>query len=286
MALAPEDKAELVDALSSLPQFQFLDRLMNSPQGKQIMDGGLSPEDEAGAEQMAADEAADDQLDPMPGGDGLTDDLDGLPMGGGGGDEDLGDLGGDAPEPAGDMDDLDDVLGAGDEEEENPKKFQQQYSARANKALNAERQRYHALATSHKKLLKEHGSLLGRVQTIERERTDTKRAAVIDRLATDYPHFVDADEEKQKALYSAGASMTDAQFDSHIADLERYAQRSSPVTRMLPQGESRTKIPDRERYAAQESELAVKIATRAVDSGKVMNWDEAVAEARKQLGRS
>lgn len=243
--LSPEDKAEIVDAIATLPQFQFLDKLMNSKKAMGLVEAE-QPEQFAGDED---DEMLDPALEvPVDQGDEL---------------------------PAPEEDDLDDLLG-----DKPPSKFAQQHYAAKKRGSYAEK--YQALLRSHQKLIRDQGQLHTQVQEMRQSTVDANRRSTLRQIESEYPHFIDAEEEAGVTLYSAGANMSDEQFDAHVARLVKYAQRSSPVTRMIPGGENPIKG-SKQDYELKRSEVAVRIGTEAANTGSNKDWTQCLAEADKEL---
>ena len=239
--LSPEDKAEIVEAISSLPQFKFLDQLMREKQQPEQPD------------RLSAEEFDDDI--PTPGAEELPTD-----------------------------DDLDDIAGLLEDDEEDPKKPEQfsghRYSDAANRGAMV--QRYAVLERSHKKLLADHAALHQEVRAQSRAATDQQRLNRLESLGRRYEHFVDVEEEKSLTLYSMGANLSDEQFEAHVTRLERQAQRAIPSMASIPRGEYPAER-NSAKYSQQRAELAVQICTDAVSAGRMMTYEDGLAEADKRL---
>lgn len=143
-------------------------------------------------------------------------------------------------------------------------------------------ERFNALEKSHNSLVLQTKSLLEENTRLGRERSDANRRSAIVNLSNRFPGVVNQDEEIATCLYSAGSGMSDAEFDKHVATIERFATRaiSSDFVR-IPAGE----MPDNRNVEVDKkaAALAVEIHTTRVAEGKASDWDSALAEARKQL---
>lgn len=277
--LAPQDLQQVIHAISQTPQFDLLSKLLETfktPDAliQAIQGGGM------GAEMGGED---------LEGGD--------LGEGGGGLDEGLGT----APE-GGDLDDLD-ALGGGEEEpeptpepegeptgeappEEEPEPERRSMSTAGNAVV----EKYTQLQRSHNEALKDMATMHGRIQQLERINANHARRAKIADLQTRFPTFIDATEELERCLYSQKGSMTDAEFEKHIADVERYAERHAKASVYIPTGDAPKMEDDLgspEKYAMSQkiNQRAVKIATdyASKNPGKVMAYEEAKRLAREEL---
>ena len=78
--------------------------------------------------------------------------------------------------------------------------------------------------------------------------------------------------------------MSDAEFDRHVATIERYAQKWVEPVR-LPEGELDRPLEtsDREQYAERRSGLAVQLYQAAAGTDGELDWEQALAAADKQL---
>ena len=143
-------------------------------------------------------------------------------------------------------------------------------------------ERFNALEKSHNTLVQQTKSLLEENTRLGRERSDANRRSAIVNLSNRFPGVVNQDEEIATCLYSAGSGMSDAEFDKHVATIERFATRAiaSDFVR-IPAGE----MPDSRNVEVDKkaAALAVEIHTMRVAEGKASDWDSALAEARKQL---
>ena len=317
MPFSNEDIGQILSALQELPQFQFLDQLMQQQQQ------GAGAGDAAPVDDMAGEASADDF----------------------GGDDDLSDLqdllidepGDDQPAPGPDGGDEPPVAAEGDEPEEKntpaalaalgpalagagraavaaaPKALPAlgraamhpatiagsagYLGARAGakrnslKASGQTADKYSRLKSAHNALVQEHGRLANRLQVVERERTDAERVAALQNLSSQYPDFIDLDAEFAATLYSRGASMGDKAFRSHVGQVEKYAHKAAMVSRTqasdIPRGEvSRPASATTDKYAARLAKEAVRIHTAAINAGKDgFTWEEAKAQAEATIAK-
>ena len=197
-------------------------------------------------------------------------------------------------EPEGDdYGDLDDLLGqgegekpgapAGPDDDQYPEDEQEKLSMAANQITP---ERYAALRKAQDTLVRTVGQQQAQIQSLTRESADAKRQARFAQLRADHPRFpIDDEQDVKPALYSLGGQMSDAEFDRHIAQMERYAQRFVETVR-LPEGE--LAVPqdpnDREQYSARRSGLAVQLYQAAAGTDAELDWEQALAQADKQLG--
>ena len=285
--LAPQDLQQVIHAISQTPQFDFLTKLLEAfktPDGliQAIQGGGMGGEEgglEGGMEGGLDDGGAglDDGLGGEPGGDELGD-LDAL------GGEDAA-LGGGEEEPTPEPE----AAGPGEappEEEPLPERRSM------TTAGNAVVEKYTQLQRSHNEALKDMATMHSRIQLLERTNANHARRAKIADLQSRFPTFVDASEETERCLYSQKGSMSDAEFDKHIADVERYAEKHAKSSVYIPSGDAPKMEDDLgspEKYAMSQkiNQRAVKIATdyASKNPGKVMAYEEAKRIAREDLSK-
>lgn len=247
MPLSNEDISQLLAALQQTPQFQFLNQQMQAAQAPPAGAGG------------AADPGA-----------------------------------GDAPATDDDLAALDDLAGGGPPAapQEDPQKNAAAMKFALGKGGEAIVQKYQALQSSHNRLMQDLGQAQARIQALDRRAADADRTTALMGLRQKYGEFVDLEDELGRTLYSRGANLSDEAFATHVATVEKYAQRASQHARLhaaeLPGGISDygNRDADVERYQAALSAEAVRVHTRAVNSGKYMTYDEAVAEAKKVVGEA
>ena len=283
--LAPQDLQQVIHAISQTPQFDFLTKLLEAfktPDGliEAIQGGGAGLGGDEGLEgglDQGGDEAMDQGLGIAPEGDDLGD-LDALGSGEG---DDLG--GGEEPEPTPGPEG--EPSGeAPTEEEPEPEKRSMSTSG------NAVVEKYTQLQRSHNEALKDMATMHSRIQQLERINANHARRAKIAELQNRFPTFIDASEELERCLYSQKGSMTDAEFEKHIADVERYAEKHAKASVYIPTGDAPKTEEDLgspEKYAMSQkiNQRAVKIATdyASKNPGKVMAYEEAKRIAREEL---
>jgi len=141
---------------------------------------------------------------------------------------------------------------------------------------------------SHGEALKDMSAMHARIQQLERTNADHARRAKLSELQTKYPHFVDAADEGTRCLYSQKASMTDAQFESHIASVERYAQKAQQSSVYIPTGDAPKMEDDNgspEKYAQRQkiNLRAVAIATAKRNRGEAIDYETAKQLAAQEL---
>jgi len=139
----------------------------------------------------------------------------------------------------------------------------------------AEREKYRKTEEAYESLKKEHYALKTKHNEIIRQACDSARSAKLDEMALRFA--VDADEEKDRCLYSRGSKMDNANFDLHVATIERLAQ-PSPVGRGIPLGRlpSQTEPEDAEKY-----ERAKDYAEEKRREGTPISWDAALHAIEK-----
>lgn len=165
----------------------------------------------------------------------------------------------------------------------------EQYSALVNdhqaltEQYSALNDQYSALSQAHQQLFVQYGELKASVAEIQKRAVDAERSQAIKELYSQYPHFVVPEEEFAKCLYSQGSTMDEATFQSHMADLAKYAQRSSPVSTMIPGGTF--DLPATvDKYAAEVAAKVVDRYTREMEKGIHRSYDVIEAEVRKEMG--
>lgn len=134
----------------------------------------------------------------------------------------------------------------------------------------AERDTYRKTEEAFESLKKEHYALKTKHNEIIRQACDAARDAKLDEMAMRFA--IDADEEKDRCLYSRGSKMDNANFDLHVATIERLAQ-PSPVGRGIPLGRlpEQTEPEDAEKY-----ERAKDYAEQKRKEGTPITWDTAL----------
>lgn len=164
----------------------------------------------------------------------------------------------------------------------------QQYSQKGDKEAVTEKysqEFVEDLIGKHQELLDETGKLRTAVGGLMQERTDAQRAYRLQQMAQKYAAIeANLDEELERVLYSAGAQMTDEEFDAHCQTIERYAAQSSPPKGMIPDGEEPNREASKERYSQEFNAEVVKRCTSALKSGKVPSYDEVANDLAKERG--
>jgi hypothetical protein len=285
--LAPQDLQQVIHAISQTPQFDFLTKLLEAfktPDAliEAIQGGGMGGEE--GGLESGLDDGGGAGLDGGLGGEPGGDDLGDLDALGGGGD-DLGGGGGEEPEPTPESG------GEGPPSDEAPPEEEPEPEKRSmNTAGNAVVEKYTQLQRSHNEALKDMATMHARIQQLERVNANHARRAKISDLQSRFPTFIDASEELERCLYSQKGSMTDAEFEKHIADVERYAEKHAKASVYIPTGDAPKTEEDLgspEKYAMSQkiNQRAVKIATdyASKNPGKVMAYEEAKRIAREEL---
>ena len=94
--------------------------------------------------------------------------------------------------------------------------------------------------------------------------------------------------EQKGADASALRTMSDEDFEAHVATIERYASRSAPVSEMIPSGVMPYRSPSAreaklEKYQEQIAERAVAICTAGYEQGQTVDYDTAYAQAEKEV---
>jgi hypothetical protein len=191
---------------------------------------------------------------------------------------------------------LDDLLGgdegtppgppagpADEDDDDQPPGSKEKLSMAANQPITPER--YAALRKAQDTLVRTVGQQQAQIQLLTRESADARRQARFAKLRADHPRFpIDDEQDVKPALYSMGGQMSDAEFDRHVAQMERYAQRFVETVR-LPEGEpvGHQETVDKEEYAARRSGVAIQLYQAAAGTDQELDWEQALAAADKQL---
>ena len=141
-------------------------------------------------------------------------------------------------------------------------------------------ERYSQLSEVNGKLMQSHAQLKTAVVQLERRAVDADRSLRIKELYSNFPHMVVEEEEYEKCLYSCGSTMSNEEFEAHLVQVEKYAQRAPAVTRMIPSGSG-------EVSESQEEYISKKVVERYqqhADAGVHRGYDELELEVRKELG--
>lgn len=146
------------------------------------------------------------------------------------------------------------------------------------------RDKYSQLAEVNQKLMQDHAQVRKAVINLERAHCDKDRELQLRELHQKYSHFIDLDEELDRCLYSRESQMSPSQFDEHVESLERYAARSNPVTRMIPNGNAPSGTLDKDNYEAQVADMVVDRYTRYASKGEIKTYEDIEREVREELG--
>lgn len=157
-----------------------------------------------------------------------------------------------------------------------------QYSAGGN----AQVDRYAALQGTINSLVRKVADLQATNEVLGKERADAVRLSRLQALEQAYSGFVSADEEADRCLYSAGANISDDEFEKKIADIERYAARAIQ-SRMLPGGDARpVSSPSVDRYsdrARQISDETVRRCQTLASRGEAFDYDTVESQVAREL---
>ena len=277
--LNPEDIQQIVAAIAETEQWKWLTEKMSSEQldtepGGDGLDADFSAEDDleepddfSDLDDLAGPDEGGDEL-PMPDeGDAMPDEgVDALP---------------EEPEPD---------LEPKPEEKNTMYQATKDPKAKVSKpsANTAIVERYTALKASQDNLMKEHSAVVDRLAVLERDKSDLLRQRRLDGLAQQYPGFVDVEDESKAVLYSLGASMTDEQFDKHVATVEKYAQRAQKASVYIPEGDAprfEPEAPSPEKYAQAQRVLAMVKKLQGEKGNEGLNYDELKAKAIERLSK-
>lgn len=260
MAADPQLLSDIMAAIAETPQFKFLGRMMEEYEAEKALAAQPAPGavPGAGAPAVPAAPASPEPTAPAP------------------------------AKPADDLADLSDLLGPDNSPSSPPAKpgEPEKNTVSTTNPNVVSIEKYRALEGSHQNLIKLHGQQNERVQALERRATDADRRQKLSDLAGKYPVFVDAAEEGKACLYSEGANMSDDAFNSHVATIEKYAERMASVP-SIPRGALPASLAQSEvdKYEQKLSEEAIKIHGEALKQGRVMDYSTAEAEAKKRLGK-
>lgn len=149
-------------------------------------------------------------------------------------------------------------------------------------------EKYTQLQRSHQEALKDMATMHTRIQQLERTNANHARRARLAELHEKFPNFVDVPDECERCLYSEKASMSDAEFSKHVADVEKYAQKAQQASVYIPTGDAPKSEDDAgspEKYAMRQkiNQRAIQIATAKRSKGEVIDYETAKELARKEL---
>ena len=149
-------------------------------------------------------------------------------------------------------------------------------------------EKYTALQKSHNNLMQDFAKASARVEQLERRNADLDRKSRLTDIAQRFPGIVDVDEEAKVALYTLGGTMTDEQFSSHLATVEKYAERAMRASVYIPEGEApHQEATTPEKYAQAEAvkNMALKIHSEGLKRNENLSYDECRAKAVERLSK-
>lgn len=121
------------------------------------------------------------------------------------------------------------------------------------------------------------------MESEHRNATDIRRQSQIEQLSSRYS-VIDAEEELEKCLYSAGSEMSDAEFAKHCDSLEKIGARADALAgSSIPRGEMPMNERDTARFAA-DCTAAQEIFNEKINQGEWIDWDTALSMARQRRG--
>lgn len=151
-----------------------------------------------------------------------------------------------------------------------------------------EKERYAAMEEKYLQLVGEFAQMKTRQGALEAERTDAIRSHRLHQLCSRMGGVVDFDEESSKVLYSAGADISDDEFEERLEMIERYASLAVPPTGMVPEGVAEDDGGDapisKERYSARVQSEVVRRITESVSAGKILDYNTVEGEVCREFG--
>jgi hypothetical protein len=283
----PAGKA--LDAVSKIPNFESAIQKLSGPmQGDDIEKGGEDKSPTPGLEPGEPPATTPGSDTPQQPGNTPTDDMpsdiDDLI----GGDKDAGDRA--EPNGANPPDDSDVKCPYCGQKKPGgiPPKHKERFSMDNDNSGTVER--YVQLQKSHTTLIEDFARANVRLEALEKRAADAERYMQLKDLATKYPDFVDLDDEAKAILYSQGSEMTGEQVTTHLAKVEKYAQKAGLGSVYIPAGAARTTEAGPEKYS-QEQQAAISKATVTIITQHnhahpkdEMDWETGKAKAITQLG--
>lgn len=134
-----------------------------------------------------------------------------------------------------------------------------------------ERERYARLEREHKELQ-------ARLSVIENGKRQAERYSKLQGLRSE--HAFDLKKEAERC-----SKLTDQQFLDHVVCIrENYAKIPAGMGLPVAVGEHYTEPGEKDKYARRVSERALEIALAGIDFGKHVSYEQARAEAVKELG--
>jgi len=146
-------------------------------------------------------------------------------------------------------------------------------------------EKYSALSDSFNRQLAEHAELRKALVGLEQRAVDADRLSALRDLRDRYSYFFDDEEwakQCETCLYSEGATMNSDQFTAHLAQVERYAKKASPVTPMIPVGRSGRSAPMDDVGEAELAQAIIDRCTASANRGEVMTYEVAREEIIKE----
>jgi hypothetical protein len=143
------------------------------------------------------------------------------------------------------------------------------------------------LAEANKRLFQEHAALRQSFVQQEQRLVDADRYSQIKTLHDRYGGFVEVETEAAKCLYSQGSKMTNDEFVSHLAYVEKYAAKaaSNPPVGMIPDGVVVARPSD---PAMQEKISRMTVERYSAEASRQVyrEYGDIEAEIKKELGVS
>jgi len=154
----------------------------------------------------------------------------------------------------------------------------------AKKTPDTDRENYAKLRVDHDQLSEKYAKLVvdnqakdDRITALEKDASDGRRSAIIERLVNTYA--IDGEAERGLCLYSMESderkeTMTDEQFNAHVSTIEKYATPSAVGAPTLPAGE----LPEEsDKQEAEKYQRALDYADVQRKQGKDITWAQAEA---------
>lgn len=255
--MTPEDLKQIVEAVQSTPQFQFLNQLMQGQGGQPADPNGGDPN--ATQQPPAAPQAPPQAPAAQPVKEPYI-----------------------APLAAAGM-----MAGAGAMTNRfSADSPEHQTEVEVNEPTVTNEQ-YAALSQNVESLMRENAALKQGYAELRMSAADSNRKLQISELHNQFPSFVDPVAEESRCLYSAGSQMSDEEFDRHIEMVESYAARVPAVTQMVPAGVMPGRLQDRsvetEKYEADLAEAAIEVFTQAQAAGERLTYEQAREKAKSRI---
>ena len=144
-------------------------------------------------------------------------------------------------------------------------------------------EQYAAIVEDQKALMEKYAALASRYEESERKASDAHRTQQLSELHAKFP-VVDLSAELDRCLYSAGAEMSDDQFNAHVELVESYASKTLEATPMVPRGEMPRQTPKQDaNHENAVSKRSLEIYTASLASGTPKTSNQCWAEAEKEI---